>query len=409
MKNKTLLPALPVELIHKIFDYVDTETIIFVIRCVCKQLYSIANIYDRYELDFRYMFRSDLSLLSRIINPRNVTSLVLSNELQTSNQINFFLSQFSVEQFIRLHSLTLINIENELEIFQKIIIQCPLRKFSIFLEYDDINNLKLWLSSIIANVYLRKLEISTSSWLLYDIQWPIECQLEFLTIFHQCTWHTIKSILNYLPCLRTLILKDIRLNDLRETTSTQFNCLLSLSLNSSELQIEIVEALLSFFPNLEHLQLVNDRNFSDPAFFDGYRLENIIEKKLPLLNKFEFWFSNYVTYESDEVNVETLLASFRSLFWLEVKHWIVKCDSQYKADYEVFYLYSIPICRNDFDYSIQHTRIRWSALNTIANNSIIAVNSNRVSINLTEMILEDFQRRVRIILFIFKIPCKNFI
>lgn len=92
--RRSFLLSLPVELIHRIFDYIDTETIVFVIRFVCKQLYSTANTYDRYKLDFRHMFRSDLPLLGRIINPKNVTSLILSDKLHTNDQINFFFHNF---------------------------------------------------------------------------------------------------------------------------------------------------------------------------------------------------------------------------------------------------------------------------------------------------------------------------
>ncbi|CAF1267157.1 unnamed protein product [Rotaria sp. Silwood1] len=400
-KNKSSLLTLPIELIHRIFDHIDTETIIFAIRRVCKQLYSIVNIYDRYELDFRYMFRSDLSLIAHIINPENVTSLILSNAIHTSDQIDLFISQFHIEQFIRLHSLTLINVEKELDQFQKHIMQCPLRKFSIVLPFDDIMNLQTLLSSIISNSHLRELEFTASSWLLDEIQWPIECQLEHLTIFHHCSWDTIKLVLSHLHHLRTLVMKDVKLYDLHKTSimnsdMTQFNCLSSLSLNSSEFKFDNVEVLLSFFPRLEHLQLINHEDYSDPLFFNGTRLENLIETKLCLLKKFDFWFSNYAQHDSDEITVETVIATFRTLFWLEDKHWIVKCDSEYKENLELFYLYSIPICRDDFDYSSQQSKIRCSALNTTDKNRIITVNANQLSVDLSQMMIQNIQRKTNL-------------
>lgn len=233
-----------------------------------------------------------------------------------------------------------------------------------------------------------------------SIQWLSECQLEHLTISQKCNWKIIKSVLICLPCLRRLVLKDVFLDDLRKTQIIQYNSLTSLSLNSSTLQIEKIETLLLSFPRLQHLQLINDRDFSDPALFDGSRLENFLETKLPLLNKFEFWFSNYAQYNSEEITVETLISSFRSLFWLEVKNWIVKCDSKYKQKerLEVFNIYSIPICRNDFDYSTQQSKIQCSALNITPNNRMITVNSNRLSIDLSEMVIENIQQKVWVIL-----------
>ncbi|CAF4100173.1 unnamed protein product [Rotaria sordida] len=235
--------------------------------------------------------------------------------------------------------------------------QCPLRKFSIFLTFDDIMNLQALLSSIISNIHLRAFEFSAGSWLLDEIQWPIECQLKHLTIFHHCSWDTIKLVLSHLSHLRTLVMKDVQLYNLHTNSDmTQFSYLSSLSLNSSELKFDNVEVLLSFFPRLEHLQLINHEDFSDPLLFDGFRLENLIETKLPLLKKFDFWFSNYAQHDSDEITVETVIGTFQTLFWLEDKHWIVKCDAEYKENLELFYLYSIPICRDNFDYSSQQTK-----------------------------------------------------
>ncbi|CAF1416602.1 unnamed protein product [Rotaria magnacalcarata] len=93
--NKSRLEALAIEVIYRIFDYLDAETILFSLRCVSKQLYSVAITYNRYELDFRYMLKSDLPVIARIINPENVVSITLSDELRTKNQIKLFFFSLS--------------------------------------------------------------------------------------------------------------------------------------------------------------------------------------------------------------------------------------------------------------------------------------------------------------------------
>ncbi|CAF4039103.1 unnamed protein product, partial [Rotaria sp. Silwood1] len=98
-------------LIHKIFDNLNAETILFTMRCVCKRFYDIVNAYNRYELDFRYISKSDLPLLARIIDPKNIISLTLSNETKRFKQHRLFLQHFHIDQFIRLRSLSLFDDE----------------------------------------------------------------------------------------------------------------------------------------------------------------------------------------------------------------------------------------------------------------------------------------------------------
>ncbi|CAF4999103.1 unnamed protein product [Rotaria sp. Silwood1] len=70
------LTDLPVELVHRIFDYCDITTILSV-RAICRQLYLMANVYDRYELDYDYQSADELSLIIRLIRPENLNSIIL--------------------------------------------------------------------------------------------------------------------------------------------------------------------------------------------------------------------------------------------------------------------------------------------------------------------------------------------
>ncbi|CAF3370408.1 unnamed protein product [Rotaria socialis] len=79
-----------IELVHRIFDQLDAHTILYSIRCVCKRLHSIASIYNRYELDFRFMSKSDLPVMAHIIDPKNIISLTLADGIRTRCQIRLF-------------------------------------------------------------------------------------------------------------------------------------------------------------------------------------------------------------------------------------------------------------------------------------------------------------------------------
>ncbi|CAF3585627.1 unnamed protein product [Rotaria sp. Silwood1] len=204
VKRESYLQILPIELVHRIFDYLNVETIVFSIRSLCKWFYSIANAYDCYKLDFRYMSKSDLLLMVRIIDPKNVISLILSDEKKSRNQIRFFLSHLRIDQFIRLRSLTLIDVKYEdLDEFQQHIMKYSLTTFSISPRYNGIDNIRL-LSSIISCSDLRKFEFKGYDYILNGIKWPKSCRLEHMTICYEFNWRTFYSILNHLPHLRTL-------------------------------------------------------------------------------------------------------------------------------------------------------------------------------------------------------------
>ncbi|CAF1479182.1 unnamed protein product [Rotaria magnacalcarata] len=131
-EKKSNLETLPVEPIHRIFDALDSETILFSIRFVYKRLYSSADVYNQYKLDFRYLSKSDLPLLARIIDPKNVVSLMISDEIETYGQIGLFLSHFRLHEFIRLDSLTLIKVKDkDLDTIQKYIKKHTLTTISI--------------------------------------------------------------------------------------------------------------------------------------------------------------------------------------------------------------------------------------------------------------------------------------
>ncbi|CAF1135214.1 unnamed protein product [Rotaria sordida] len=73
--------------------------------------------YSYYQVDFRSIFKTNFDLICYKIKPDQVISLTLSDDDDdTPGQSELFLSRFRIEQFIRLQSLTLFNIElNALE------------------------------------------------------------------------------------------------------------------------------------------------------------------------------------------------------------------------------------------------------------------------------------------------------
>src|SRR3954470_16937943 len=106
------LDELPVELLHRILDHVDTETVLLSFRNVCRRFHTIIHSYNQLKLDFRSMTKRGFHQVRHSIQPDNVLSLTLSNDHRTAGQISLFLSLFDIHAFTRLRSVTLIQINN---------------------------------------------------------------------------------------------------------------------------------------------------------------------------------------------------------------------------------------------------------------------------------------------------------
>jgi hypothetical protein len=100
-------------MLHRIFDELDGATILLSVRAVCQPLRAATDNYDRYVLDFTSTSKPDFHRLLPRIHPDCVTGLSLSDSEMTKGQIGLFLSLVDIGRFIRLRSLTLLNIDTE--------------------------------------------------------------------------------------------------------------------------------------------------------------------------------------------------------------------------------------------------------------------------------------------------------
>ncbi|CAM2724444.1 unnamed protein product [Rotaria socialis] len=257
-ESRVHFQLLPVELLHKFFYYLKAETIVFSMRRVCKQLYSIANACNRYELDFRYISKSDLPLLPHIIDPNAIISLILS-KTETEQSIRSLLKHFRTD-FTKLQSLTLFNLYGrDLKVIQKRIIKYPLKTFSMFNDLCYIRKTEAYISDILLQKDLRKIEVKLNCNSIDIIDWPISCGLEHV-IIDNCSSTTVYAILNRSPNLGTLVISDNYFENSKETITNdkQFNSVISLSLAIGEnIAIENIRLLLSCLPCLAHLRLIS--------------------------------------------------------------------------------------------------------------------------------------------------------
>ena len=84
------LDDLPVEIINRIFDNLDLNSMIS-FSYTCQRYLKCLNSYNKYQINFQSISKSKFDLICRLINPSNIIALTLSDNDQTPSQIKFFL------------------------------------------------------------------------------------------------------------------------------------------------------------------------------------------------------------------------------------------------------------------------------------------------------------------------------
>jgi hypothetical protein len=104
---------LPVELLHTLFEYFLAHELCLTFSDVNDHVNSVLHSYSTCRLDLKSIPKIHFDLVCRHIRPEQVISLTLSDADDTPGQSELFFSEFRIEQFTQLRSLTLITIEFE--------------------------------------------------------------------------------------------------------------------------------------------------------------------------------------------------------------------------------------------------------------------------------------------------------
>ncbi|CAF1104696.1 unnamed protein product [Rotaria sordida] len=352
--SSNIIPSidiLPVEILHRIFDNLDAQTILFSIRPVCRLFRAVVNTYDRYVFDFKFISKSNFHLLCRLINPQNIISLTLRDNEYTLDQIALFISLVRLRQLTRLHSITFFDIEEfQLNMILKRINLNLLTSFSLNIRKHDDRRKKTtlsFLSSIMAQSSLRKVELNMKSDRISNISWPLNCRITCLTINEHIPFDDLCRILSCSPQLHTLILRQnlsIMINKMILPSS--FPQLTSLTIEQLNITIDKLESFLSLTPSLVYLKFIGEG-----SVFDGKRWEQFIQINLSHLDTFEFFINIEMLTGQTREDLELLIEPFRSPFWIEYKKWFIACEFSMDPPYRI-QIYSIPICKSVLHYKL---------------------------------------------------------
>ena len=111
MPRYCCLDLLPVELLHNLFSYFLAHEILLSFSDISDYITAVLLDYPSYRWNFQSIRKIDFDQVCRRIRPDQVISLVLSDDNDTPGLSEIFISRFSIEQFDRLRSLRLIEIE----------------------------------------------------------------------------------------------------------------------------------------------------------------------------------------------------------------------------------------------------------------------------------------------------------
>ena len=389
-ETKMSLQTLPTELFYQIFDYLDIQTLVCSLRYVCRRLFSLTNSYDRYNFNFQSISKTKFSFICRLIPFEQVATLLLSNRDETNGEIEHFFSLFHLEQFPRLRSLTLQQIDdNQLNQILNSIQHSTIKSLSIDSKIISIKRTiyAQLLSEIIRHRTLENLDLHMWSNDINAVQWSMNSTLINLRIRTSLSMNQFYSILQQSPSLKTILFKDFDIDEkLTNERKRQFFQLKSLTCEYGRVDMSKLEQILTFIPAIEHLKLIGMGNLFNSSF-DGQRWEYLIQKYLVHLKDFQFSISTITPVNIDTEIIEQLIEFFRTRFWLEQNRYIIQYD--YIHYQHKLLLNSLPICQHSFEYYSNSDRISISNRKQETEQSIMMERVNRLELNLTRIMTDD--------------------
>ena len=339
-----------------IFDYLDCRTIVMKLGLVSDQIHEIVKSYNRLKINFSTLSNSYWQSLSQSIQPENIIAISLSNDYsfvdELIDQLNFLLSSFKFNEFIRLKSLKLDGLNGtDMDRLFKHIPKHSLKSLSITLSDRKVNNIHGIIdicSSTILPYGLGHIDLNLSKSALpnIDVLQPIKHVLQSLAI-NDCTYEEYHRILSSSVNLRTFLIQNYTGEKNFSTTlstlvESNYPRLKSLTINSRSLIFEQVCSMLSLTPSLVHLQ-INLQDLKNDCILNGTDWEEFLQNKLIHLNNFQFYFACDAEMIDRRRSLSSIIEPFKTTFWLKEKRWIVLCDFILRTSEMILYTLSSPV------------------------------------------------------------------
>ncbi|CAF0839501.1 unnamed protein product [Adineta steineri] len=349
--------GLPNELIFDLFEYFNIIDLFRAFYRLNSRIDNLLNDYDqKYYLDFRCISKHDCEIICRdylTIITKQIISLHLSDDDETpiSSKI-LFSNGFILDKCNHLQSLSLYHIHSLNRIYN-IIKQCqyiPTLTHLTFIKcqfWQNENDFKYFINIVWR---LPKLTHCTLDYilpgqrLLTQIS-NISQSIEYLSMKNiHCDFNTLTHLFQFTPNLRQLY-TTIFCGCRDEQLQTNISSIISLNIiHKSSLNTMI--SLFHHMINLRYLTLETDY-----IYLDGSEWKKLIIENLPNIKTFRLrMFFELSSVRNREKEIDTLLNSFRTPFWIRKHRWFVQCDWTLSKSQKHAVLYTLPYSFNHFLY-----------------------------------------------------------
>lgn len=343
------------ELIYRIFDYLDSVTILLSLRRLSKLFYKQVHNYNRLHLHLKDISQNNFLFLLNYSNHQNIRSLTFTENEQTPGIFQLFLSICRFHQFNQLQSLIIEGIDQSyFDLIIKDIQQLKLRSLNISSNKDysqndvDLNHF----SSLVSFPTLRRFSFDIPTFPLSFLRWPIQSNIKSLEI--NCSrLFLFFDLVRHLNQLDKLVLLGLNEVQGEETYSIDeqlkpFNQLKSLIIKNGSMDLFILQKILFFTPTLIHLQLIKSIHFI--SFVTQLnQLETFFQSDLLLLNRFQF----HLSCKENELSIpiESLVDPFRRSYWIDQQKCFVECIHMKYS--RTIHLFTPPLFDEQFIYQYQ--------------------------------------------------------
>ncbi|CAF1194459.1 unnamed protein product [Rotaria sordida] len=368
------LESLANELILELFEFFNAIQLLRAFHGLNSRFDTLLDVHFRaYSLDFRSVSKHDFDIFCQQQLPSlidRVASICLSDDDETPNLPDHFLSyNLTINIFTNLRSLALYGLHSTITV-QKFILDCRKLPCLTHLKVTDcrFKVQKEFIRFINTVWHLTKLihchfdNIFESTIRFIEPKEP-SLSIEHFSITNTtCQLNGLTRLLKQTPHLRRLYV-SIAPNDDNDDERMQ---VIHSSITTMTLlfhhSIEKMTNFLKIIPNL--LRLTID---TTNIYLNGQQWQQIIVNQLQKLKIFRFRmiFSFPVNNSDNNNNIEKqidlLLDTFRTPFWLDEHHWFVRCDWNPQTIDNIS-LYTVPYA---FDtLSIHHsTQSKWTCPN----------------------------------------------
>lgn len=377
------------ELLLYVFEFLDDVHLYRAFYSLNYRFNTLLFDYNRnFCLDFRSIRKHDFQRICEKYAPSvvdRITSICLSDDDDTPQQIRHYLDHgIPLRLFSNLRSLSLCNIRScqtmkdiseEWRLLphltQLCLIQCDMQ--------SDTYKCQSLIDHIWCLPKLIRCHFGVSFFgnLPFPVPTVISMSLKHLSVEHlNFRLIQLPHLIERTPCIRNLSMcinlssvdNYLSLAAIPSITSLvlhvrdaplAFRKLLRCTPNLTHLTVKFSDTYLGYLRNWLKGTYFEDTNYepnlhristSAPIYMDGRKWEDIHTNHLPRLQTFQLKMDiQYWSRYNKEEEVDRLLMSFSSHFWIRERRWFVRCNWNPNTDSSYLCLYTLPYAFDDFN------------------------------------------------------------